>query len=517
MTAPVNVICMKWRTRYSADYVNRLRAGVARNLRRPHRFVCFTDDPTGIDPGIETHALPPIALPEAMTWTPWRKLSVWQHPLADLAGDTLFLDLDLVIVGPLDPLFDVAPGKFCVIENWTQLGEAVGNTSVFRFLPGAHPAVFDRFAADPAAIIEAFRIEQHYVSTMLPDQHFWPRDWCVSFKHNLVPHFPQNWRRAPELGPGNRIVVFTGRPDIDEAARGEWPAPWHKRWYKHCRPAAFIPEHWPLPGPPGEASAPKPERPPISCYIRTKNEVGEIAATVRAAARIAQEVIVVDSESTDGTPAAAAEAGARVVNMPWRGNGAQKFAAEALCEHDWLIDLDADETITSELAAEIMGLFATGAPAHDAYIIPVCHTSPIDRRRIIGRDWRVKLYDRRKARAPDSALYSNVELGPGARTATLKGGILHALFDDATDLMTKMNRRSSRNAKLGKKKPLLLTRLRIVFGLPFYLFKNAVLRGMIGGGTYGFSAAMMLAIGRWLRDVKMYEAARGLNTHGEDT
>ena len=238
------IICMKWGTRYPAAYANRLYAGVARHTAPGFRFVCFTDDADGLRPEIDARALPPIPLPERVAWTPWRKLSVWQHPLADLEGDVLFLDLDLLVTGPLDAFFKFEPGRYCVIENWTQVGQGIGNTSCFRFRAGQHTEVYDRFARDPEAVLARHRIEQQYISTLIEDQAFWPPEWCVSFKHSLVPRFPMNWLRAPALPPAAKIVAFTGKPDIDEAARGHWPAPWYKRFYKHARPAPWAAEHW---------------------------------------------------------------------------------------------------------------------------------------------------------------------------------------------------------------------------------------------------------------------------------
>ena len=244
MADQVSIICMKWGTRYPAYHVNRLYTGVKRNMTRPFRFICFTEDPSGLVPGIEALPLPQIDLPEPFTWTPWRKLSVWQSPLAGLEGDVLFLDVDLLVTGPLDEMFDYAPGKYCVIENWTQPGQRIGNTSVFRFRAGAHTEVYDRFAADPQAVLGEHRIEQQYISTLIPEQTFWPRAWCQSFKHTIVPKFPMNWLKAPELPQDAKMVVFTGRPDIDEAAVGRWPAPWYKKFYKHTQPAPWISAHW---------------------------------------------------------------------------------------------------------------------------------------------------------------------------------------------------------------------------------------------------------------------------------
>ena len=91
-------------------------------MSRPYRFVCLTDDATGIDPRIETRPLPPIGIPEfdtATGWTRlhgWLKVTVFASPLYDLTGPTLFLDVDIVITGPLDDFFD-PPGEFTVIKE----------------------------------------------------------------------------------------------------------------------------------------------------------------------------------------------------------------------------------------------------------------------------------------------------------------------------------------------------------------------------------------------------------------
>ena len=121
---------MKWGTRYGVDYVNRLASMIRRNTRRPTRILCFTDQPHGIDPGVDTAPLPPINIPERVQWLGWRKISLWQAPLLDLAGDVLFLDLDVVITGSLDEFFDFEPGRYCVARNWSEPDLRVGNTSV---------------------------------------------------------------------------------------------------------------------------------------------------------------------------------------------------------------------------------------------------------------------------------------------------------------------------------------------------------------------------------------------------
>ncbi len=240
------IICIKWGTRYGADYVNRLASMIRRHTKRPARLVCFTEDPAGIDPWVEIAPLPPMPnIPERVQWTGWRKISLWQYPLHDLAGDVLFFDLDVVIAASIDDFFDFEPGRFAVAENWSEIGKNIGNTTVYRFPAGKMVHIFDDFVRDPERFIAQYDIEQKYISGEAADQVFWPSSWCLSFKHNLMPRWPLNFFLTPKLPPGTKLVAFTGKPDPDEAAIGQWPVKraW-KRLYKHVRPTPWITEHW---------------------------------------------------------------------------------------------------------------------------------------------------------------------------------------------------------------------------------------------------------------------------------
>jgi hypothetical protein len=239
------IVCMKWGTRYPADYANRLWSMIKRNTKRPTRLVCYTDDNTGLDPEIEAYPLPPITLPERVAWTPWRKISLWAPTLPGLSGNVLFLDLDLVITGSIDAFFDFEPqSTFCVIENWTQMGSGIGNTSAYRFKVGSHPYLLHDLQSGPEEILAKYRNEQTYLSPIITEKTFWPADWCVSFKHTLMPRWPLNFFKVTPLPPETKIVAFTGKPDPDEARDGLWQAPWYKKVYKHVRPTPWIGEHW---------------------------------------------------------------------------------------------------------------------------------------------------------------------------------------------------------------------------------------------------------------------------------
>jgi hypothetical protein len=239
------IVCMKWGTRYGPDFVNRLWSMILRNTRRPTRLVCYTEDATGIDPAVEAHPLLPIELPEPIRYRHWRKIALWAETLPGLEGEALYLDLDIVITGPLDDFFDYEPGKFCVIRNWTQPGEIVGNTTAYRFRVGSAPHLLERMEREPFVVYRQHGNSQTYVTREvgLPTA-FWPESWCVSFKHSLMPRWPLNFVLSPKLPRDARIVAFTGKPDPDEALEGRWPSPWYKRVYKHVRPTPWIGEHW---------------------------------------------------------------------------------------------------------------------------------------------------------------------------------------------------------------------------------------------------------------------------------
>ncbi len=251
MTA--NVLCIKWGTRYGSEYVNRLYHGVRKHLSGPLRFVCLTDDSNAIDPAVEIHPLPVTPFDEnafdaKRGGETWRKIGLFQPGLVGLEGDTLFLDLDVVITGSLDELFQFAPGKFCVIQDWLEKRRAwmpgrdgrVGNTSVFRYNLKDHSKVYTTLAANQRQSLDSFRIEQQFVSHVLRDcMEFWPDAWMQSFKRSCRPMFPLNHIQPPAEPIGCRVLVFHGRPFPDQAIAGYSGGLFHS-----TLPAPWLEQHW---------------------------------------------------------------------------------------------------------------------------------------------------------------------------------------------------------------------------------------------------------------------------------
>ncbi|MBT9567508.1 MAG: hypothetical protein IV085_04345 [Thiobacillus sp.] len=239
------VVCMKWGTLYPADYVNKLYGMVRRNVSGPLRFVCMTDDSSGVRDEVECLPCPEVDLPRPYNNTGWRKLVLWKKELPGMQGDWLFLDLDAIVMDSLDVFFEFEPEvSFVVMHNWTQPGKGIGNTSVFRFRVGAHPYIFDRLEPEFEAIHDDYRIEQTYISRTVGEMAFWPDAWCVLFKTHCVPPMPVRWWKPPVVPHGARVVAFPGVPNPHEAVLGLWPAKWYKKFYKHIRPALWIHDYW---------------------------------------------------------------------------------------------------------------------------------------------------------------------------------------------------------------------------------------------------------------------------------
>lgn len=251
---------------------------------------------------------------------------------------------------------------------------------------------------------------------------------------------------------------------------------------------------------------------PISCYIRTLNEAHRIEKTIAAALKLCDEVIVVDSESKDGTREVAQAAGAKVILQPWLGEGFQKRLAEDEAKNDWVLDVDADEVISEDLDQAIRSLFASEQP--DPKVIYAIKVATVDPTGCLweygAADFRDKLYHKEQYRCPASEVWSNLEVPKGTKIIRLGGYLEHYSFPNVEFLMMKLNRASTMRAKEKKLKPLSEVILRILFLFPFYFCRNLFRRGMWRYGVYSWSMAAVVAFSRWLTDVKMFEIHRGV-------
>lgn len=240
----------------------------------------------------------------------------------------------------------------------------------------------------------------------------------------------------------------------------------------------------------------------LSVIIITKNEAANIKACLESVA-FADEFIVVDSGSTDGTVELAREFGARVeLTADWPGFGPQKNRALDLATGDWVLSIDADERVTPELASEIQAILA--APDNTCYNI--ARLSDFCGRQIRHSGWWpdyvLRLFKRGSARFTDAAVHERVVPQSGA-PGHLKQYFLHYPYANLEALISKVNRYSSDAAAMmyarGKR-----TSVFGVIGHSVWTFIRIYLirRGFLDG-RHGLVLAVVAASGSFFRYAKL--------------
>lgn len=246
----------------------------------------------------------------------------------------------------------------------------------------------------------------------------------------------------------------------------------------------------------------------MSVFLIARDEADRLGPTLEAVTGWADEVVVVDSGSTDDTVAIAGRLGARTLFNAWPGYGRQKRFAEEACRNDWVLNIDADEVVPPALAAEIAGLFAAGAaPARDAYRIRIAEVFPGERAPIplAYALSPVRLYRRSRGRYSASPVHDRVELDAGASVGRLAAPIHHFSVRSLGDQLAKLNRYSDQQADDLAARGIVIPTWRVFLELPAAFLKAYVGRRHALRGTYGFLLAMNYAISRHLRLAKHYE------------
>jgi glycosyltransferase involved in cell wall biosynthesis len=223
-------------------------------------------------------------------------------------------------------------------------------------------------------------------------------------------------------------------------------------------------------------------RAPLSAVLITRNAAKVLEPCLESVA-FADEILMVDSGSTDGSLELAARYGARVVQKEWLGFGRQKQFAVDQAKHDWVLCLDSDERLTPELRASIV--HALEHPVSPVYRMR-------RRNRFLGQwlshgegypDWSPRLFHRLNARWSDDLVHEKVlyALTPG----TLEGDLLHDSFEDLATYLERQNRYTTLAARqlfeVGKQAGLARLLLSpMVRFLKFYVLRLGFLDGVPG-------------------------------------
>lgn len=246
----------------------------------------------------------------------------------------------------------------------------------------------------------------------------------------------------------------------------------------------------------------------LSVYIVTLNEEERLENTLKAAAKVADDILVVDSGSTDRTEEIAHKHGARFVFNKWKDISSQKRFAQNICLHDWVLSLDADEVLSGELIAEINDLKKVDdLPSTNVYKVKItaCYPGQTKPGMFANRYNLVRLYNRTRATMPDNLILDRVVLGDGCEVKQLKNEIYHYSYISLTKIWYKYNLYSDEQVKAAIATGKGYSKIRLIFELPAQFFRYYILRGQFLHGWWGLIAATTSAYFRFLKVAKYVE------------
>jgi glycosyltransferase involved in cell wall biosynthesis len=243
----------------------------------------------------------------------------------------------------------------------------------------------------------------------------------------------------------------------------------------------------------------------ISATVVTLNEERNIARAIESL-RCADEIVVVDSGSSDRTLEVALRLGARVLQEPWRGYAGQKNFASHCAAHDWILSIDADESVTEELEGEILAMKRDG-PRCDGYSMPRLA-------QYLGRwirhggwypDRKLRLYNRQHGEWVGEYVHESVRVA--GSTGELRGKLLHFTCDSLSDHMRSLDRYTTLAAREVLAKNSRVPMRRMIFDPAWTFVLTYLIRRGFLDGPQGLAIAWMAALYTFLKYAKARQEA----------
>jgi glycosyltransferase involved in cell wall biosynthesis len=248
---------------------------------------------------------------------------------------------------------------------------------------------------------------------------------------------------------------------------------------------------------------------PISVFIITKNEEDRIADAINSVKSFADEVLIIDSGSEDDTVSIASELGAKIIFNKWPGYGPQKVFGETHCRNNWVLNIDADERVSDELAYEIIDIFTSSLEnQHLGYRIRILNQffNEEEPKSMAYYYNQFRLYRKEFAGFKDSIVHDSVELkekSNSKQVLNLKNTISHKSFRSYGHWIDKINHYSEMQALDALTKGKNVSMLKLV-STPFLSFlKGYFIRRYFIYGFNGIIYSYIFAFGRTLKMAKI--------------
>jgi glycosyltransferase involved in cell wall biosynthesis len=245
----------------------------------------------------------------------------------------------------------------------------------------------------------------------------------------------------------------------------------------------------------------------ISATIITFNEERNIARVIESL-RCCDEILVLDSGSNDRTVEIATNLGARVVEASWRGYAAQKNTAAELATYDWILSLDADESLSEALEAEIWHIKKSG-PQYDGYTVP--RLAQYLGKWILHSGWhpdrKIRLFDRRKAKWIGEFVHESVVVR--GSVGHLKSNLLHFTCSSLSEHLRSMDTYTTLAAQEIVSRGTVVSFDRLLFDPIWTFFRTYILKRGYLDGVEGLAIAYMAAIYNFVKYAKARDMSPG--------
>ena len=246
---------------------------------------------------------------------------------------------------------------------------------------------------------------------------------------------------------------------------------------------------------------------PISCFIIAQDEADRITNTIESVIDIVDEVIVIDSGSTDGTQDLARQLGCKVFFNKWKGYGPQKRFGEDCAKNEWLLNLDADEYLSDQIKSEILQIFDDNNNQYNFFSMKVTPIYPNWKRpRIFSASHEcVRLYNKRFGRFSNSPVHDSVETN-NSKVFYFKNHIYHNSVRSFKHLIEKEESYIQLQSKTLKDKNKIFLFLRIFVEFPLAFIKYYFIRRHFTGALTGLITSLILAYYRWKRVIVLFKS-----------
>jgi len=248
--------------------------------------------------------------------------------------------------------------------------------------------------------------------------------------------------------------------------------------------------------------------PKLSVVIITFNEEANILRTLESVKSFADEIVVVDSISTDHTVSLCRDFGCRVYSREFDGYGTQKQFAVDQASNDWVFSIDADEVVTGELQKEIIALFTDTSGSgirHPAYRIrrTLHFMGRILRHSGVGKEFLLRIFDRTKGRFTNVAVHEGIEVN--GSSGMLHGCLIHFSYQNIAHHLEKINSYTSLAAKGYSEQGRSFSKIWAAVKFPTSFISFYILKGGFLDGYPGFMWSFLAATYATLKIAKTIE------------